>query len=298
MATNIDRDLKVKVLVLGDSGVGKSSLTYRIANGYSAATASSFDPGYTIGCSTDIKLHDFKQGTLDEKTFCVEIWDIGASKYHASSRSIFYNGVNGVILVHDLTNNKSLMNLQKWHDEVVNKDCALSSVKVTSIKSPSSGSNTQQAAAAAGASQLTSPLSMSSSNGGGATSLPVIMIGTKLDQRNESERAYKKTYAQNKLATLLNCTQIHLDTGNSKYLAAGSGNSVELSRFFDKAIEHSMNSQRSGSSAAILMSQVNSGSSSADSRRFGSTMIGSADQRKRNNFSKMSTNFKSLSHQD
>lgn len=71
-------------------------------------------------------------------------------------------------------------------------------------------SNTQQAAAAAGASQLTSPLSMSSSNGGGATSLPVIMIGTKLDQRNESERAYKKTYAQNKLATLLNCTQIHL----------------------------------------------------------------------------------------
>jgi len=214
MVGNIDRDLKVKVLVLGDSGVGKSSFTHLISYGQITK-----NPGYTIGCSTEIKLHDFKQGTLDEKAFCVEVWDIGASKSHAGSRSIFYNNVNGVILVHDLTNNKSLQNLQKWLNDVLNHETSygLNSVKV----SASSHNN--------------SPDEQDSSS----SSLPLIMIGTKLELVNEQNRASKMTAGRN-LATQLGCTEILLDTSNPKYLVAGSGNSVKLSRFFDKTIEHAM----------------------------------------------------------
>jgi len=78
---SVDRDLKVKVLVLGDSGVGKSSFTHLICHNQPTKNA-----GYTIGCSVEIKLHDFKQGTLEEKTYCVELWDIGATKTHRNSR--------------------------------------------------------------------------------------------------------------------------------------------------------------------------------------------------------------------
>lgn len=222
MVANVDRDLKVKVLVLGDSGVGKSSLTHLIAYGQTTKT-----PGYTIGCSTEIKLHDYKQGTLEEKTFCVEVWDIGASKSHASSRSIFYNNVNGVILVHDLTNNKSLLNLNKWLDDVLNHESqfGLNSVKVST---PTSVSQQQQ----------TSNDRESSFN-----SFPIIMVGTKLGLVNEANRA-SKMIAGKSLSTALGCTEISLDTSDPKYLVAGSGNSVKLSRFFDKAIEQALVQQR------------------------------------------------------
>ena len=47
-------------------------------------------------------------------------------------RSIFFNNVNGIILVHDLTNNKSLQNLNKWLHEVLNHESVvgLNSIKV------------------------------------------------------------------------------------------------------------------------------------------------------------------------
>ena len=52
--SNINRDLKVKVLVVGDPGVGKSSLAHLIATGEPTK-----NPGYTIGCSTQIKVSFF-----------------------------------------------------------------------------------------------------------------------------------------------------------------------------------------------------------------------------------------------
>ena len=50
----------------------------------------------------------------------IELWDIGGSTSHKNSRSIFYNNINGVILVHDLSNKKSYQNLRKWFSELLN----------------------------------------------------------------------------------------------------------------------------------------------------------------------------------
>lgn len=47
----IEKGLKVKVLVLGDSGVGKSSLTHLLCH-----REANKNPGYTIGCSVEIKV--------------------------------------------------------------------------------------------------------------------------------------------------------------------------------------------------------------------------------------------------
>lgn len=46
----------------------------------------------------------------------------GGSLSHKLARSIFYQQVNGIILVHDLTNRKSQENLKSWLVEILNKE--------------------------------------------------------------------------------------------------------------------------------------------------------------------------------
>jgi Rab-like protein 3 len=72
------------------------------------------NPPYTVGCSIEVKLHEFKEDTAQQKTYFIELWDIGGSLSHKYSRSVFYSQINGIILVHDLTNRKSLENLKNW----------------------------------------------------------------------------------------------------------------------------------------------------------------------------------------
>ncbi|KAK7601153.1 hypothetical protein V9T40_008594 [Parthenolecanium corni] len=106
-----------RVSVFDRLGVGKSSVTHLIAQKVPLAK-----PTWTLGCSVDVKLHEYKEGTPQQKTFFVELWDIGGSSNHANTRHVFYLGVHGIILVHDLTNRKSQENLQKWLAEVYNRD--------------------------------------------------------------------------------------------------------------------------------------------------------------------------------
>src|ERR1700761_8247244 len=100
---------KIKVLVLGDSGVGKSSLVHLICHSQAIA-----NPLWTIGCTIDVRLHEYKEGTPEQRTSFIELWDIGGSRSHSIARNVFYNGFQGIILVHDLTNRKSELNLRKW----------------------------------------------------------------------------------------------------------------------------------------------------------------------------------------
>lgn len=106
MSNNLDK-VSAKILVLGDSGVGKSSLIYLICH---SATLSSAQ--WTIGCSIDVKLHD---------NYFLEFWDIGGSRNHKIARSFLYQEYHGIILVFDATNNKSRLNLNEWLMEVTQK---------------------------------------------------------------------------------------------------------------------------------------------------------------------------------
>ena len=45
---------------------------------------------------------------------------MGGARGHRDSRSIFYHNPNGLVLVHDLSNRKSFLNLKKWLQEVMN----------------------------------------------------------------------------------------------------------------------------------------------------------------------------------
>eukprot|EP00123_Amoebidium_parasiticum_P010786 comp20318_c0_seq1/m.25557 comp20318_c0_seq1/g.25557 ORF comp20318_c0_seq1/g.25557 comp20318_c0_seq1/m.25557 type:complete len:275 (-) comp20318_c0_seq1:444-1268(-) len=99
----------VRVLVVGDSGVGKTAFVHAFAQKEVLRR-----PYGTVGCNIDIKLHEHEGSTWE-----VELWDIGGSAAHRKGRPMFYQGVHGIILVHDLSNRKSYANLDKWVYEVM-----------------------------------------------------------------------------------------------------------------------------------------------------------------------------------
>uniref|UniRef100_A0A8D1SS98 Rab-like protein 3 n=1 Tax=Sus scrofa TaxID=9823 RepID=A0A8D1SS98_PIG len=190
------------------TGVGKSSLVHLLCQNQVLG-----NPSWTVGCSVDVRVHDYKEGTPEEKTYYIELWDVGGSVGSASSvkstRAVFYNSVNGIILVHDLTNKKSSQNLYRWSLEALNRDLVPTGVLVTN------GDYDREQFA--------------------DNQIPLLVIGTKLDQIHETKRHEVLTRTAF-LAEDFNAEEINLDCTNPRYLAAGSSNAVKLSRFFDKVM--------------------------------------------------------------
>ena len=98
------QDKLYKVMLIGDSGVGKTSIIFRFAENAFSTTFIS-----TIGI-------DFKMKTLEVKGRRVklQIWDTaGQERFHTITTS-FYRGARGIILVYDITNTKSFDNITNW----------------------------------------------------------------------------------------------------------------------------------------------------------------------------------------
>ncbi|THD24663.1 Rab protein 3 [Fasciola hepatica] len=105
---------RVKVLIVGDSGVGKTALVHLICT-----RTPLLNPSFTVGCSLEVKIHLFRPDHGLERPFFVELWDIGGSNAHANTRAIFYQNLHGLILVYDCTNSKSQLHLKNWLHEVI-----------------------------------------------------------------------------------------------------------------------------------------------------------------------------------
>ncbi|CAI5518679.1 unnamed protein product [Closterium sp. Naga37s-1] len=58
-------------------------------------------------------------GEEGRRGFFVEVWDVSGSEQYKSSRSLFYDQINGVIFVHDLSRKKSRVAALQWMDELV-----------------------------------------------------------------------------------------------------------------------------------------------------------------------------------
>jgi len=214
---------KVRVILLGDSGVGKTCLTHLIANNEALKM-----PGWTVGCSIEVKLHEYKEGTPAQNTFFIEFWDIGGSLSHKNTRGVFYNSINGIILVHDLTNRKSHENLREWLFEILNKDEKKDFLKLPSLSSID-------------ADQFDSEQFL------GTTQIPILVVGTKLDLLDEKRRS-KHLQKNGGIAEQCGAEEIWLNCHDPRSsLAAGTTDSVKLSRFFDKVIEKKHYSKDSNS---------------------------------------------------
>lgn len=198
---------KVRIIVVGDSGVGKTSLVHLIANNEALTS-----PGWTVGCSAEVKLHEYKEGTTAQGTYFIELFDVGGSISHQNTRGVFYNPTHGIILVHDLTNRKSQENLQRWLFEILNKD----------------GKDVSRSSSCDG--DFDPEVFM------GSTQIPILVIGTKSDLVVDAQRI-KQMQRTGNIAEQCGADEICLNCHEVRSLGAGTTDAVKLARFFDKVIE-------------------------------------------------------------
>ncbi|KAI8016388.1 Ras-related protein RABC2a [Camellia lanceoleosa] len=114
---NIAYDLALKILIIGDSGVGKTSLVLSFTSKYTEYSAP------TIG--VDFKI---KYLTVGGKKLKLTIWDTAGQERFRTLISSYYRSAQGILLVYDVTRRETFTNLTDvWTKEVdlysTNKNC-------------------------------------------------------------------------------------------------------------------------------------------------------------------------------
>ena len=109
-------DYLFKILLIGDSGVGKSSIMTRYIDGHFSETFIS-----TIG--VDFKIRNVE---VEGKNIKLQVWDCAGQERFRSITSSYYRGAHGVLLVYDITDRSTFESLNHWYDEV-DKLCNFSS---------------------------------------------------------------------------------------------------------------------------------------------------------------------------
>jgi Ras-related protein Rab-8A len=101
-------DHRAKVLLLGDSGVGKSSLIRKFIDG-------EFVPHIqqTIGMDYKVKIL-----TLGGCCVKLEIWDTAGQERFRSITQQFYRNAGGIIMVYDVTDEKSFADIREWAAQI------------------------------------------------------------------------------------------------------------------------------------------------------------------------------------
>ncbi|KAH7816108.1 Rab7a2 [Monocercomonoides exilis] len=97
----------LKVLVLGDSGVGKTCLIRQFAQ-------HKFSTQYKATIGADFLTKEF---ILDDRQVTMQIWDTAGLERFQSLGVAFYRGADACVLVYDVTVPKSFYNLEGWKDE-------------------------------------------------------------------------------------------------------------------------------------------------------------------------------------
>ena len=103
-----DYEFIFKVLLLGNSNVGKSSLFLRFVDDIWNDT---FVP--TIG--VDFKIKTFE---IDSKKIKMQIWDTAGQERFKNIISSYYRGAHGILLLYDVTDKESFKNLSNWLIEI------------------------------------------------------------------------------------------------------------------------------------------------------------------------------------
>jgi Ras-related protein Rab-7A len=108
MATHRKKVL-LKVIILGDSGVGKTSLMNQYVH-------KRFSAQYKATIGADFLT---KEVMIDDKLVTLQIWDTAGQERFQSLGVAFYRGADSCVLVYDITDAKSFDNLESWMDEFI-----------------------------------------------------------------------------------------------------------------------------------------------------------------------------------
>ena len=108
MMKAVDVDYIFKILIIGDSSVGKSNLLLRFSENTFQET---FLP--TIG--VDFKI---KTLTIEGKSIKLNIWDTAGQERFKTITAAYYKGAHGILIVFDLTDKESFNHVNNWLKEI------------------------------------------------------------------------------------------------------------------------------------------------------------------------------------
>uniref|UniRef100_A0A9I9DUB4 Ras-related protein RABA4c n=1 Tax=Cucumis melo TaxID=3656 RepID=A0A9I9DUB4_CUCME len=101
-------DYVFKVVLIGDSAVGKSQLLSRFAR-----NEFSLDSKATIGVEFQTKTLN-----IDQKAIKAQIWDTAGQERYRAVTSAYYRGAVGAMLVYDMTKRQSFDHIARWLEEL------------------------------------------------------------------------------------------------------------------------------------------------------------------------------------
>ena len=103
-----DFDEKIKVMLIGDSSVGKTSLLKKY-------TKNEFSHSYitTIGIDFQIKYLN-----ISNKKIKLQIWDTAGEERYRIVAKNYFNSTDGFIIVYDITKRESFDNINNWIEQI------------------------------------------------------------------------------------------------------------------------------------------------------------------------------------
>ncbi|KAH9971236.1 rab-type small GTP-binding protein [Lactifluus volemus] len=109
-------DFLIKLLLIGDSGivnifrkcVGKSCLLLRFCD-------DAWTPSFITTIGIDFKIRTIE---LDGKRIKLQIWDTAGQERFRTITTAYYRGAMGILLVYDVTDDRSFNNIRTWHANI------------------------------------------------------------------------------------------------------------------------------------------------------------------------------------
>lgn len=100
--------MQIKLLTIGNSGVGKTCLLLRYAN-------DSFSPTFITTIGIDFKIKTIE---VDGKRVKLQIWDTAGQERFRTITTSYFRGAQGILLVYDVTDRNSFNCIKTWVDEI------------------------------------------------------------------------------------------------------------------------------------------------------------------------------------
>ena len=93
-----------KMILVGDSGVGKTNILSRYVNNEFSETTKS-----TVGVELGYKIEEINNTKVK-----VQIWDTAGQERYKSITNTYYKGAKGALIVYDISRKESFLNVDKW----------------------------------------------------------------------------------------------------------------------------------------------------------------------------------------
>ncbi|XP_032402152.1 ras-related protein Rab-15-like isoform X1 [Xiphophorus hellerii] len=101
-------DVLFRLLLLGDSGVGKTCMLRRFTEG-------EFDPSHISTIGVDFKMKTIE---IDGLKVRIQIWDTAGQERYQTITKQYYRRAQGIVFVYDITNLPSFQHIAKWASDV------------------------------------------------------------------------------------------------------------------------------------------------------------------------------------